>query len=248
MERLVDVAVELWRIGNPRGLFREVRAATLMFADSFNGDLPSKAQEKREYTETIIFVQGFFASIFFYRCFMEFFHENNVRVVCPLRLTRNTIGYSQAHKLISNTIKRVEDKTCKPPKLVGHSKGGTDITGVLAKHSEIKEVFLLAAPLRGRSLGALDAYIKLFHKNPGEPVDHDVLADPAIQKKITTISSHADHIVPPHEAGLPGAHAEIVIEQDYAKQSTWDSHIGLPYHARHKILELLSEKRTEKAA
>jgi len=248
MERLVDVAVELWRIVKPSGLFREARAATLMFADSFGGDLPDNAHDGRSYTKTIIFTQGILLSIFYYRSFVDFFHKNGVRVVYPLDLKHNIISYSQGGTLISDTIKREEDKTGKLPEIVCHSWGGRQAKKALAEHPEIERFYFIATPFRGPSLGALNLFMTLLHGSQDESVGNDVFEDPEILKKIVTIASYADQVVPPHEAALPGAHAEIVIEQDYAKQSTWDSHTGLPYHARHKLLELLSEKRTEQAA
>jgi len=241
---LIDIPIEIWRIGNIRGLARELRSATTMFSDSFSGDLPNHENYNGESHKTAIFMQGFFANAIYYRRFIEFFYEHHVRVVCPLRLSRNIISYREAHELLSRTIKSVEDETGEPPILIGHSKGGTDIIGVLGEHPEIKKAYPIAPPLRGSSLNSLNVVINFMHHNPGVPIDHDILTDEDITRKITTFCSYSDRIVPPHEAMVHGAENKIVIDGDHG---LWNSHTGLPYHARHEILERITNN-SRKAA
>lgn len=241
---LIDIPIEIWRIGNIRGLARELRSATTMFSDSFLGDLPNYENHNGENRKTIIFMQGFFVNAIYYRRFIEFFYEHRVRVVCPLRLSRNIISYREAHKLLSDTIKSVEDETGEAPILIGHSKGGTDIIGVLGEHDEIKEVYLIAAPLRGSSLNALNIIIDLLHHNPGVPIDHDILTDKSVLNKITIFCSYADKVVPPHEATVHGAENKIADDDGRGHLA---SHMGLPYHARHEILECITNNNRKAA-
>lgn len=241
---LIDIPIEIWRIGNIRGLVRELRSAKTMFSDSFLGDLQSYEKYNGENRKTIIFMQGFFANAIYYQRSIKFFYEHNTRVVCPLRLSRNTISYREAHDLLSYSIKSVEDETGEPPILMGHSKGGTEVIEILGEHHEIKEVYPVAAPLRGISLNALNAFIGILHSNPGIPINHDILTDETILKKITTFCSYSDRVVPPHEAMVHGAENKIVIDRD---RGYWDSHTGLLCHAQHEILECITNNNRKAA-
>ncbi len=244
MEGFFDALVEISRIGNFKSLWRELRIATTMFADAFsNREGAKEGNTGVPYEKTVIFMQGFFANTIYYRRFLEFFDTRGIRVVCPLLLARNVVSYTQARNLLSNSIKDVEDRFGVVPDLVGHSKGGTDILGILGRHEEIKHAYLIAAPLRGSSLNALTFFIKLMHHDPGHAIDKDLLEDKKILRKITTIVTSSDSIVPLREATLPGAYREIPINRHTGDESIWDSHTGLPYHARKELMGLLHNGR-----
>jgi len=240
----LDIFVVLYRIGNLSGLLRELRTATTMFTDSF--EEVRRSNRERPYVKTAIFMQGFFLNAVFYKRFVEFFEASDIRLVCPLKLARNVVSYTQARGILSDAIKEVEDRFSDVPDLIGHSKGGTDISGVLGWHKEIQNVYLIAAPFRGASLNALTTFMKLIHHKPGYAVDYDVLRDKSILKKITTIVTPADRIVPSHEAMLPGARKKIVIDRHKDNESVWNSHTGLPYYARETLLDLMLQ--SQKAA
>ncbi|MFC1594872.1 esterase/lipase family protein [Patescibacteria group bacterium] len=231
----VDAIIMLGRIIRLKNLRREMHPAIAMFSDSF--DQMPENEQNGNFDKTIIFMPGFFAKRIYYSRFFEYFYRKGISIVSPQGLVRNTISWNQAHKVISRTIKKIEDATGEIPILIGHSKGGVDVIGVLPKHSEIAEAFLIATPLRGSSLGALE----LLYGTDNRTFDKSLLKDADILSKITAVVSRADCIVPPREGIVPGAKREITIKSRNGKGSQWDTHTGLPYHARRQIFQCITK-------
>lgn len=241
MHIIADALVELGRIGSLPHVLHEMRTAATMLADSFRFEATPFEEGSSECHTTAVFMPGFFANADYYRRFVHFFHTRGVRLVTPDGLVHNIISWEHAHRLLSRTVKEIEDASGEIPILIGHSKGGTDITGILREHEEVRDVVLIASPLRGTSLNALHFCMTVFHRSPGRAIDEDVLGDSVIRAKITTVVSFSDRIVPPHEAYLPGVKREIVVQNggDVNLEDRWDSHTGLPYHARHELLKCI---------
>jgi pimeloyl-ACP methyl ester carboxylesterase len=233
--RIAQHAVtEIGRIGSWR-ILRELPAATSMFMDSF---LLARKTHERTDGSCVIFMPGFFAHYGYYLRLASWLTERGIRFVIPQDLRRNTLPWSEAHRILDETIKAEEDRTGIPPTLIGHSKGGTDILGMLADHPEIKRAIFVSSPLRGASLRALNLYLSLASGTASWPFDRDLLRDPAIIAKVSVVISEHDRVVPAHEAALDGAHTIKV--EDLPSSDFWRCHTGLAYHVRAELHAIIA--------
>jgi|GEM_PF-3831787 len=226
-------ATEIRRIGSIGNLLRELRAATSMFADSFLIEHAPQANDG----PCVIFMPGFFAHHGYYLRLAAYFEEQGIRFVIPQDLRRNTLDWAAAHALLDSTIKTEEDRAGRTPILIGHSKGGTDIAGILPDHPEITRAIFVSSPLRGASLRALHLYLSLVSGTASWPFDRDLFQDPTIVAKVSVVVSEHDRIVPAHEAVIDGAHTIKV--EDLPSPDFWRCHTGLAYHVRKQLHDLI---------
>lgn len=226
-------ATEIRRIGSVSNLLRELRAAGSMFADSFLIEHTPRVHEG----PYAIFMPGFFAHYGYYLRLAAYFEEQGIHFFIPQDLRRNTLSWADAHVVLDEAIKVMEDRTGLPPTLIGHSKGGTDIMGVLAHHPEITRAILVSSPLRGASLRALNLYLSLASGTTSWPFDRDLLQDLNFIAKISVVISEHDRVVPAHEAAIDGAHTIKV--EDLPSPDFWRCHTGLAYHVREHLSTII---------
>jgi len=251
MERLVDVGILIGRILHWRTIRQEIRPLATMVADSLWQKQKPKSNGSPPAKRTTIFMPGFIGHESNYQNLNNFLDERRIQVLTPIGFGLNLLSWKRAQELISKAIKQAEDKTGTVPAVIGHSKGGTEMLGIIPRHPEIEEVILIAAPLRGPSFEVLSLFVDTVYGKGQRPFDEDMLTDRSILSKITTIVSDADHIVPPEEAKLPGVKRQIFFQGHRRKQTQkrmpdfihWDSHTGLPYRAAGTIFFLLVQEQ-----
>ncbi|MEK7187966.1 MAG: hypothetical protein AAB691_03940 [Patescibacteria group bacterium] len=226
------------RMVSPRSLRREVYPASQMFVDQFLHRPKTQREDDPPFKKTVVFMPGLVARHHYYQRLSSHLVANKIRFVPVRGLARNTLSWEEAHLAISDTVKMVEDETGEVPVLLLHSKARPDSLGVLAEHPEISRAIFIASPVRGQSYNALISLFSIFGKTSSPR--REVLDDPNICDKITTITSSLDCIVPIREATIPNA-KNVVIE-GREEGGFWNSHTGLPYHAREHIIRLCVEK------
>ncbi|MBI2053005.1 MAG: hypothetical protein HYT34_02045 [Candidatus Ryanbacteria bacterium] len=241
------------RIRSLHYAFREARSAREMFINSYDFDprLFESARAESPYRKSVIILQGFLARVDYYNQLLVYFHNHGIPVIFPQNLVRNNISWSESDKIVSDTIKRTADETGLAPDLICHSRGCLDGLRVLSKHPGIDNIFTVAPPFWGLSYNFLAMYMQFWYKDPGTPIDPDILKDPDILQKVINIFSTRDRIVTPEEAKLVGVRREIVIDEadfrNHPNDARWNTHTGLPLYVRRRILRELYQTTTKAA-
>ncbi len=234
---------EIGRIGNLWNIAQELPAAVTMLFDSFLANDNGSISRHATHTH-VIFMPGFFAHFGYYMRLGTYLHEHGVELIIPKNLRRNTLDWKESRMILSDAIKADEDATGKIPILMGHSKGGTDILGILPNHPEIQLAIFASSPLRGDSLKALNLYLSITSGKHRLPFDPNVLNDSKLLDKIVVAVSNHDKIVPAHEAELEGARHTIRVEKE-SPLEMWHSHTGIAYHIRKEVLATIRDNQTK---
>ncbi|MBS3903546.1 MAG: hypothetical protein KGZ30_04220 [Anaplasmataceae bacterium] len=229
-------------INSPRPLGRtlghEIRAAGAMVYDSLFP--PKRTRSPRSNGQFGLILPGFTAPWMVYRNLQWFMEELGwYSMVGNFGWLNISSLRRQKHLLDANLRKFIATVGRPPDVVLGHSLGGIEGVWLLTEYPSIQKVIAIGSPFnegtpwRIAELGAslFIAPHAVHARVLREIVDRGkVMAE----KKIVTISSVNDRLVPPSHAAFPGARNIIIRPTDYRhfpncrRRAHCDTHTGLP--------------------